>query len=112
MNDQAACVVVTKARVKKGQLECVVELFEKTNPPLVKDEPDWLEAVFTVDAESNAVTVLAYWRCAESYAAFSQSAEFQKAMGQFMPHLREPPAVSVNAIEVGMTKDRIWRGKP
>lgn len=109
MNDQAKFVVMTRARIREGHLGHIAELFEKTNPQLVKGEPDWLESVLTVNTQSNEVTVLAYWRSSKSYTEFSNSTVFQETMGQFMPHLTEPPSVSINKIVIGMTQSNIWK---
>ena len=109
MNKQAKYVVITKAIAKPGHLDTVAQLFAETNPALVSDQSDWLEAVFAADPDTNEITVLAFWANAESYQAFGSSDAFRSTMGQFALHLAGPPAVSVSSILVGMTQDSVWR---
>jgi heme-degrading monooxygenase HmoA len=108
MDKQAHTVIVTKAQVKPGRLDQVAKLFAETNPALIKDEPDWLQAVFTADAATNEVTVLAFWANADSYAAFSSGSAFRSTMGRFAEHLAGPPVVNVKRILVGMTRETLW----
>ena len=109
MDPRTRTVVITLAPVKPGHLPDVANLFAETNPPLVADQPAWLGASFTADAEAHTATVLAYWTDADAYRAFSKSAAFAQTMRQFAPHLSGPPVVSLSHVLVGMTQDTVWR---
>lgn len=91
-------VVITTVQLKPGQIDAVRDLFEKTNPNLVKDQPDWIEAKFTANRERDQITVLAFWRKGESYKSFSASEKFRNAMSLFGPYFAGPPQVSVNEV--------------
>ncbi|MFK7805410.1 MAG: putative quinol monooxygenase [Anaerolineae bacterium] len=108
MNPHAKFIAITKATAKPGHLDPVAQLFAETNPDLVKDQPDWLEAVFSADPVTNEITVLAFWASDESYRLFSSSPAFRSTMGQFAQHLAGPPVVSVSSVLVGMTQDSVW----
>lgn len=72
--------------------------FEKTNPDLVKDQTDWVKAKFTANRAEDQVTVLAFWRDANSYKTFSASKGFKQVMSQFGPYFIGPPQVTINEI--------------
>jgi heme-degrading monooxygenase HmoA len=91
-------VVITTVRLNSGKIDEVRDLFQKTNPDLVKDQPDWIEAKFTANREKNEVTVLAFWRNAGSYENFSASENFKQVMSQFGPYFAGPPQVSINEV--------------
>jgi quinol monooxygenase YgiN len=91
-------VAITTVQLKPGKIDAVRDLFEKTNPDLVKGQTDWVEAKFTANREQNQVTVLAFWRKADSYKAFSASDNFQQVMSQFGPYFAGPPQVTINEI--------------
>lgn len=91
-------IAITKVQLKPGAVDAVKELFAETNPALVADQPDWIEAKFTADRSTNQVTVLAFWKNAESYKTFSASDNFRQTMGRFAPHFAGPPEVSLNEI--------------
>lgn len=91
-------VVMTRVQLKPGRIDEVRELFEETNPALVKDQPDWVEAKFTANREEDQVTVLAFWRDADSYREFSASEKFRRVMSEFGPHFAGRPEVTVNEI--------------
>lgn len=91
-------VVITTVQLKPGKIDEVRILFEKSNPELVKDQADWLEAKFTANRELEQVTVLAFWRDADAYRAFSASKPFQAAMTQFGPYFAGPPQISINEV--------------
>jgi quinol monooxygenase YgiN len=112
MDNKAHYVVVTKAQVKPGRLDQVAKLFAETNPALIEDEPDWLQAVFTANTATNELTVLAFWANADSYGAFSSGSAFRSTMSRFAERLAGPPAVTVNRILVGMTRETLWSFEP
>ena len=91
-------VVMTRVPVKPGHFEAVLRLFQETNPGLVSDQDDWLEARFTANPEDGSVTVLAFWRNVESYAAFSSSEAFREVMSRFALHFDGPPEVTINEV--------------
>jgi heme-degrading monooxygenase HmoA len=91
-------LVMTTVKVKSGKVDEVRDLFERTNPVLVKDQTDWVEAKFTANREEDQVTVLAFWRNAESYKTFSSSDEFRQVMSQFASYFAGPPQVTINEI--------------
>ena len=59
--DSQMYLVMTTVKVKSGKVDEVRDLFERTNPDLVKDQTDWVEAKFTANREEDQVTVLAFW---------------------------------------------------
>ena len=91
-------VIMTKVQLKPGRIDEVRDLFEKTNPDLVTGQPDWIEAKFTVNRENDQVIVLAFWRNADSYKAFSSSENFRQVMSQFAPHFSGTPQITINEI--------------
>ena len=91
-------VVITNVQLKPGKIEAALDLFAQTNPALVEDEADWLEAKFTANRDENQVTVLAFWRSADAYLRFSSSDKFRQAMAQFAPFFIKPPEVNINEI--------------
>jgi heme-degrading monooxygenase HmoA len=91
-------VVMTRVPVKAGHLNDVLALFQQTNPALVADQDDWIEARFTANHEDGSVTVLAFWRDADSYRAFSSSEPFREVMSRFAPYFDGPPQVTVNEV--------------
>ena len=91
-------VVITTVQLKPGKIDEVRDLFKKTNPDLVKDQTDWVEAKFTADRDEDQVTVLAFWRDAESYKTFSASESFKQVMSQFGPYFAGLPQVTINEI--------------
>lgn len=91
-------VVITTVQLKPGKIDQVRDLFEKTNPDLVKGQTDWIEAKFTANREKDQVTVLAFWRNANSYKTFSASDDFKQVMSQFGPYFAGPPQVTINEI--------------
>jgi heme-degrading monooxygenase HmoA len=97
--------VVTTAKLKPGRAAAVAELFEATNPDLVRGEPDWLGARLMVDRETETVIVMALWRSARSYRRFSQSAAFREVMAGFAEHLDGPPEVRVTEVLVEMSRE-------
>ena len=91
-------VIMTRVQLKPGKIDEVRDLFEKTNPELVKGQEDWIEAKFTANRVEDQVTVLAFWRNADSYRAFSAGENFRHVMSQFSPYFAGPPQVTVNEI--------------
>lgn len=91
-------VVITTVQLKAGKIDQVRDLFEKTNPDLVKDQPNWVEAKFSANREAERVTVLAFWRDADAYREFSASDEFKQVMSQFGPYFARAPQVTINEI--------------
>jgi heme-degrading monooxygenase HmoA len=91
-------VVITTVQLKPGKIDEVRALFEETNPRLVEGESDWIKAKFTANRDADRVTVLAFWRDADAYRAFSSSAPFRQVMSQFAPYFAGPPAISINEI--------------
>ena len=94
----AMFVVITRAQLKPGKIEDVRDLFERTNPALVKGQTDWVKAKFTADRTADQVTVLAFWRNADSYQKFRATDDFQQVMAQFGPFFASPPEISINEI--------------
>ena len=76
-----------------------------TNPSLVASQKDWVSATFTVNRETNEITVMAFWKEDESYLEFSSSADFQHTMAQFARHFVAAPEVTINQILVDMSHD-------
>ncbi len=91
-------VVITTVQLKPGKINEVCDLFKKTNPDLVKDQTDWVEAKFAADRNENQVTVLAFWRDAVSYKSFRASESFKQVMSQFGPYFAGPPQVTINEV--------------
>jgi hypothetical protein len=52
---------MTRVKLKPGVYKRCAELYQKTDPDLVSDEPDWLGAQIIFDHETDIVTVLATW---------------------------------------------------
>ncbi|NNF34101.1 MAG: hypothetical protein HKN68_08335 [Saprospiraceae bacterium] len=96
--DQANFIVKTTVPIKAGQVDRVLDLFKATNPELVKDQDDWVKAVFSVHEETNEVQVLAYWKDKDSYLYFSSSEKFLSTMSQFRPHFAGQPVIKINRI--------------
>ena len=91
-------LVATKVSIKEGATEQVLALFKATNPGLVKDQSDWVKAVFSKNAETNTVMVQAYWKDKESYLKFSQSKGFKETMKGFGKYFNGKPEVKINEI--------------
>jgi heme-degrading monooxygenase HmoA len=91
-------VVMTTVQLKSGKIDAVCALFEETNPDLVKNQTDWVEAKFTANREEDRVTVLAFWQNADSYKTFSSSDAFRQVMSQFAAYFAGPPRVTINEI--------------
>lgn len=100
-------IVITKVELKPDTAADCMKLFERTNPNLVRGEPDWLGAQMMIDRMTNTITVLAKWKDESSYRAFSTSSEFQKIMGQFRRFFADPPEVTVNELLLEMSEDTI-----
>jgi heme-degrading monooxygenase HmoA len=95
-------VVMTTVQLKPGTIDTVVQLFAVSNPALVASQEDWIEAKFTANREENRVTVLAFWRDADSYRAFRAGGEYTQVMSQFAPHFAGPPQVEINEVLLAM----------
>ncbi len=91
-------IVMTKVQLQPGKIDTVRDLFAQTNPQLVANQPDWIEAKFTADRTNDQVTVLAYWRSAESYRTFSADETFRQTMSQFAPHFAGPPEITISEV--------------
>ena len=91
-------LVTTKVPIKEGEIDKVLKLFIDTNPALVKDQQDWVKAVFSKNEETSTVMVQAYWKSKESYLKFNQSKKFQETMKGFGKHFKGKPAVEINEI--------------
>ncbi|MBD3274821.1 MAG: hypothetical protein GF372_05890 [Candidatus Marinimicrobia bacterium] len=91
-------VVITRVQLLPGKIDTVRNLFEQTNPALVEGQADWIEAKFTANREKHQVTVLAYWKNADSYERFRTGDEFQQVMSRFAPHFESPPEVTINEV--------------
>ena len=89
---------MTSVQLKSGKIDEVRDLFEKTNPDLVKGQSDWVEAKFTANPGNDQVTVLAFWRNAESYKEFSSGENFKQVMAQFSPFFTGQPQVTINEV--------------
>jgi quinol monooxygenase YgiN len=98
MHARTRALVVTVAPVAPGHLDAVADLFAATNPGLVAEQPDWLEAAVGVDRSADRVTVVAAWADAESYRRFAASERFGAVMARFAPHLAGPPEVTVHEL--------------
>jgi len=98
-------IVMTRVRLKPGtEAECA-EIFRRTNPALVRGQPDWLGAQMLFDPATETVTVLATWADKDAYKAFSATSEFQAKMGLFAPHFAGPPEVTINQLLVEMAPE-------
>ena len=98
-NDVASkYLVTTKVPIKDGEIEEVLQLFKDTNPELVKDQTDWVKAVFSKNEETSTVMVQAYWKSKAAYLAFSKSKKFQETMKRFGKHFKGKPEVEINEI--------------
>ena len=91
-------VIMTRVQLKPDSIDDVRRLFEETNPALVSEQPNWIKAAFTANRETNQVTVLAFWRNADSYQIFSKSQQFQQTMSQFGQFFAGPPDVTINEV--------------
>jgi len=91
-------IVTTRVQIKDGEIDKVLELFKDTNPELVKDQTDWVKAVFSKNEETNTVVVQAYWKKKESYLNFSSSPDFQKTMKEFGQYFMGRPDIEINEI--------------
>jgi len=91
-------VVLTTFRVRDGAIDEVARLFEETNRPLVRDEPDWLGAWSTANRERDQITNIARWWRAASYDRLRNSAEFKEVMGPFAGLFLGPPTPLVNEV--------------
>ena len=91
-------IVTTKIKIIDGAIDEVLKRFEATNPALVKDQDDWVKAIFTANTENNTVVVLAYWLNKESYVEFSKSQKFLDVMAGFRGFFEAPPEVEINEI--------------
>lgn len=100
-------LVVTKVKLKPGSTEACTQLFQETNPDLVRSKPDWLGARMAVDRENDVITVIASWRNVASYEALAKSAAFQVAMAQFARLFASPPEITVNDVLLDMTPDSV-----
>ena len=96
--NESKYIVTTKVQIKSGEIDNVLELFKDTNPELVKDQSDWVKAIFSKNEESNSVVVQAYWKNKESYLKFSKSDKFQKTMQNFGKYFNSKPQVEINEI--------------
>jgi heme-degrading monooxygenase HmoA len=109
MHPRTRALVVTVAPVVRGRLDAVAELFAATNPTLVEDQPDWLEAVVAVDREEGRVTVVAGWADADSYRRFAASERFLSTMARFAEHLAGPPRVTVHEVALRHDAEGVHR---
>ena len=91
-------IVTTKVQIKNGEIEKVLELFKDTNPKLVKNQTDWVKAVFSKNDKSNTVMVQAYWKSEKSYLNFSRSSEFQNTMKGFGQYFIGKPNIEISEI--------------
>jgi len=98
--DQTASkyIVTTKVQIKSGEIDKVLQLFKETNPDLVKDQSDWVKAVFSKNEKASTVMVQAYWKSKASYLKFSASSEFQNTMKGFRQYFNGKPDVEINEI--------------
>ena len=96
--NESKYIVTTKVQIKPGEINNVLELFKNTNPDLVKDQSDWVKAVFSKNEASSFVKVQAYWKNKESYIKFSSSDKFQNTMQRFGKYFNGKPEVDINEI--------------
>ncbi len=95
---EAKYLVTTRVNVTPGSIDEVLDLFIRTNPELVKDQIDWIKAIFAADQSKNMITVHAFWKREESYLAFRESREFQEAMDTFRTFFTTAPSISIQKI--------------
>lgn len=100
-------MVITKVKLKSGSAESCAELFNKTNPDLVRNEPDWLGARMVIDRETDTMTVLALWRNTSAYEAMANRPAFQNTMKQFSEYFTAPPEITLTDVLVEMTPDSV-----
>jgi len=91
-------IVTTTVPIKEGKIPEVLALFKKTNPNLVKNQKDWVRAIFSSNEKTGVVMVQAYWVNAQSYMEFSNSSEFRQTMQQFGQYFAGKPEVTINEI--------------
>ncbi len=89
-------LVITKVGVKEGKIKEVLEKFGDSNPDLIKDHEGWIKAIFTANYEDSSITVLAFWKNADSYFHFSKSEEYLDTMKELQSYFTREPEVSVN----------------
>lgn len=92
--------VITNVRLKPGRIDDVREIFRRTNEALFADQDDWVDAIFTANRRDDEVTVIARWKSADSYHAFTASEAYKTAMESFEPYFAHKPTVDVNEILV------------
>jgi len=95
---KANFLVTTQVAIKDGNINEVLNLFKETNPGLVRDQKDWIKAVFSVNESTNKVMVQAYWKSKEAYQNFSNSDDFLQTMKKFSPYFIEKPNIQINKI--------------
>ncbi len=100
-------MVITKVKLKPGEIDACARLFEMTNPDLVRHETDWLGARMAVDRSSDTITVMALWRTAEAYRRLSSSAAFRSAMEKFSALFASPPEITITDVLVEMTPESV-----
>ena len=98
-------MVITRVQVKPGAVDACAALFGKTNPDLVRNQPDWLEARMVVDRDTDTITVMALWQNAHSYHEMRNTSAFRDVMQGFGEFFASPPDVSINDVLVDMTAD-------
>ena len=91
-------IVTTRVQIKAGEIDKVLQLFKDTNPALVKNQTDWVKAIFSKNSETNTVIVQAYWKSKASYLTFSKSNEFQNTMKKFGKYFAGKPEIEINEI--------------
>ncbi|NBC96444.1 MAG: hypothetical protein GVY27_08835 [Deinococcus-Thermus bacterium] len=109
MHPRTRALVVTVATVAPGKLDAVADLFAASNPDLVGDQPDWLEAAVGVDRSADRVTVVAAWADAGSYRRFAASERFRATMARFAAHLTGPPEVTVHELALRQDAEGVHR---
>ena len=97
-NNPDKFVVETTVRVTEGKTQEVLELFKSTNPVLVSEEPDWIQASFSFIEDINIVIVRAEWKSKESYIKFSDSDKYKETMGQFGKYFIGKPNVMISKV--------------
>ena len=85
--------MITTVQLKIGSVDEIAQLFQETNPDLVRLEQDWVSGRMSVDRKTNKIQVSAIWKRLESYDAFSKSEAFQIVMKGFVPHFAGPPVI-------------------
>lgn len=91
-------IVTTKVKIKKGQIDKVLQLFKDTNPDLVQGQQDWIKATFSKNEATSTVMVQAFWKNKESYLKFSKSSDFQNTMKEFGSYFAGKPNVEISEI--------------